>query len=468
VRNWDEVIALVAKAVAQAPAGEWIVGRGWHQEKWDRIPPEHVEGFPTHHDLSAVSPDNPVLLEHASGHASFANKKAMDQSGISASTLDPSGGEILRDRSGNPIGVFRENAQDLIVIPADPADSERAAARRERAIDLAVEECLRKGVTSFQDAGSTFSVIDTLARRAESGRLGVRLWVMIREESEALRRNVERYRSMRRIGGGFLTVGGIKRMIDGALGSRGAWLLEPYSDSPESTGLATMTTEELRATAEIALQNGLQLCVHAIGDRANREVLDVYERFFADHPGVGDLRWRIEHAQHLHAADIPRFGTLGVIASMQGVHCTSDGPWVIARLGERRAREGAYVWQKLMQSGAVVSNGTDAPVEDVDPIACFYATVSRRLKDGSVFYADQRMSRMEALRSYTINAAYAAFEEDIKGSLRPGKLADVVVLSHDILSVSEEEIPHARVVSTIVGGKVAYAAQAPIPAAPGD
>jgi predicted amidohydrolase YtcJ len=254
-----------------------------------------------------------------------------------------------------------------------------------------------------------------------------------------------------------LTVRAIKVVADGALGSRGAWLLEPYSDKPDSTGLVPAAVQTLPETARIALDRGLQLCVHAIGDRANREVLNIYEAAFNRSGKDGKaLRWRIEHAQHLSAADIPRFGQLGVIASMEGIHCTSDAPYVIARLGPKRAEEGAYVWQKLMKSGATIANGTDAPVEDIDPIPSFYASVSRRTKDGSVFYPDQRMSRMEALRSYTINAAYAGFEEGIKGSFTVGKLADITVLSKDILTVPEDQIPSTRVLFTIVGGKVQY------------
>jgi predicted amidohydrolase YtcJ len=216
--------------------------------------------------------------------------------------------------------------------------------------------------------------------------------------------------------------------------------------------------EVARETARIAAEHDFQLCVHAIGDRANRETLDIFEETFKTNQSK-DWRWRIEHAQHLNAADVPRFARLKVIAAMQGVHATSDAPFVIPRLGAARAAEGAYVWQKLLTSGAVVTNGTDAPVEDVDPIASFYASVSRRLKDGSVFYGDQRMSRMEALKSYTLAAAYSAFEEDRKGSLAPGKLADITVLSKDILTIPEEEIPSARVVHTIVGGAIAYTAE---------
>ncbi len=457
VRNWGEVIEMVAAAVAKASPGEWIVGRGWHQEKWDEAPRGAVEGFPTHHGVSGVSPDNPVFLSHASGHASFANKKAMDLAGISAATPDPPGGEILRDDHGQPIGIFRERASALLSrAQSVSGDRENTTDLTRRAIELATKECLSKGVTSFQDAGSSFSVINTFAEMADSGELGIRLWVMIREPNASIRANIDRYKALQRVGNNYLTVGGIKRSIDGALGSRGAWLLEPYADSAQSTGLATATLEDVTETAQIAIENGLQLCVHAIGDRANREVLNIFEKTFAANPQRKDLRWRIEHAQHLHPADIPRFGQLGVIASMQGIHCTSDAPWVLARLGYERANGGAYVWQKLMQSRAIVTNGTDTPVEDVSPIASYYATVSRRLNDGSVFFADQRMSRMEALRSYTIHAAYAAFEDDLKGTLTPGKLADIVVLSQDILSIAEDEIPHTNVEMTIVGGKIAY------------
>jgi predicted amidohydrolase YtcJ len=245
-------------------------------------------------------------------------------------------------------------------------------------------------------------------------------------------------------------------VIDGALGSRGAWLLEPYADKPESSGLNTTDLAVLNEGARLAMANDYQTCIHAIGDRGNREVLNIYESVFKANPGKTNLRWRVEHAQHLNAADIPRFGQLGVIASMQGIHATSDAPYVLERLGAKRAEEGAYVWQKLMKSGAIVTNGTDAPVENVDPIANFYATVSRKTRDGKVFYGDQRMSRKEALKSYTLNPAYAGFEEDLKGSLVAGKLADITVFSKDIMNVAEDQIPTTQVLYTIVGGQVLY------------
>jgi hypothetical protein len=462
VKNWDEIVAMVKDAAQKARPGEWIRGRGWHQDKWDRKPEPAVEGFPTHASLSGASPNNPVVLTHASGHASFANAKAMELAGVTGRTPNPPGGEVLKDAKGAPTGLFRETASRLLQAAYAKAREgmkpEEVEAEVRREVQLADEEAVSKGVTSFQDAGSSFETIDVFKKVAAEGKLNLRLWVMIRDSNERMADRLPAYRLI----DGYdrhLTVRAIKHTIDGALGSRGAWLLEPYSDLPSSTGLNTTPVATVEETAKLAMANGYQLCVHAIGDRANRETLNIFEASFKANPDKKDVRWRVEHAQHLSLADIPRFGQLGVIASMQGIHCTSDAVFVPARLGDRRSEEGAYVWQKLMKSGAVVSNGTDAPVEDVDPIPNFYATVTRKLADGSTFYPDQRMSRAEALRSYTLSAAYAAFEEGSKGSLRAGKLADIVVLSKDILAVPEEEIRAARVDYTIVGGKVLHEAK---------
>jgi predicted amidohydrolase YtcJ len=457
VESWDKIVAMVAEAVSRAKPGEWIYGRGWHQEKWSARPSPNVEGFPTHASLDKVSPNNPVALVHASGHAAFVNGKAMELSGIRRPTESPAGGEILRDADGDATGLLRETAERLIKrgagAPVPTADE--IAARERRVLELASQEVLSKGITTFEDAGSTLSTIDRMKEMVDAGKMGVRLWVMVRQSNETIAAKLAQYK-MIDYGEGHLTVRAIKKQIDGALGSRGAWLLAPYSDKPESSGLETTKIAEIDETARLAMRNGFQLCVHAIGDRANRETLNIFERAFTANPTKKDLRWRVEHAQHISAQDIPRFGKMGVIASMQGIHCTSDAPYVLERLGQARAREGAYAWQKLMKTGAVIANGTDAPVEDVDPIASYYASVSRKLKDGTVFFPDQRMSRMEALKSYTINGAYAAFEEGNRGSLKPGKYADITVLSADILKVPEDEIPSAKVVYTIVGGKVLY------------
>jgi predicted amidohydrolase YtcJ len=447
--SWDAIVEQVAAAVKASKPGEWIVGRGWHQDKWSRRPDPAVEGFPTHASLDAVSPDNPVVLTHASGHAAFVNARALAISGITRATRNPPGGEILKDGRGEPTGLLRETAAGLV--RPSPTDT----ARIRKGLELASAEALSKGVTSFQDAGSSFATIDLMKAMIDEGRIGVRLWVMVSDRNALLAEKLKQYR-MIDYAQGRLTVRAIKRVMDGALGSRGAWLLEPYDDKPDGTGLNTTPIEAMEETAHLALVNDYQLCVHAIGDRANRETLDLFERAFKARSPARDLRWRVEHVQHLSPADIPRFGQLGVIASMQGIHATSDAPYVLERLGPRRAEEGAYVWQKLMKSGAVVANGTDAPVEDLDPIANYYASVTRKTKAGTVFYPEQRMSRMEALKSYTLNAAFAAFQEGTRGSLAIGKLADMTVLSKDILTVPEDQIPGTHVAYTIVGGKILY------------
>jgi predicted amidohydrolase YtcJ len=462
VSSWNEIVEMVAEAVIDAEPGEWIVGRGWHQDKWDRAPRPNVEGLPLHDELSSVSSGNPVYLIHASGHASFVNAKAMELGGVTSETLDPPGGEIVRGPGGAPTGALRETAQRLVggALMRALADrsTEEKRAHALQAVRLAGQEALSKGVTSFHDAGASFETIDLFKALADAGALPIRLYVMVRHQTnQEMAVKLPEYR-MIDYGNGFLTVRSIKRQIDGALGAHGAWLLEPYDDLPTSTGLVLEPIEEITETVEIAIEHGFQVNTHAIGDRANREVLDIYQKTFEANPGKTDLRWRIEHAQHLHPKDVSRFAEMGVIASMQGIHCTSDAPWVYKRLGENRAAEGAYLWQDLMQSGAVVTNGTDTPVEDIDPLASFYASVSRRTPDGELFFPDQRMTRQQALESYTINNAYAAFEEGIKGSLAPGKLADIVVLSRDIMKIPEDEIPGTEVVYTILGGRIAYSA----------
>ncbi|NTV79832.1 MAG: amidohydrolase [Candidatus Aminicenantes bacterium] len=455
-RSWDEIIALVAEAAAAAKPGDWILGRGWHQDKWDRVPEPNVNGLPVHDALSQATPNNPVLLTHASGHSSFANAKALEISKITRTTTNPDGGEIIRDAEGNAIGAFLETAQSLVRYQAGHAATpEEARARLRRQVELAARECLVHGVTTFHDAGASFGTVDLYKTMFEEGTLPVRLYVMLSPDNKAL---AERGLSYWMIGAAdnHLTVRTIKRLIDGALGAHGAWLLEPYKDLPSSTGLNTESIEEMKETAQFAIANGFQVATHAIGDRGNRETLDIYEEAFKANPDKADLRWRIEHAQHLSLEDIPRFGKLGVIPAMQAIHCTSDAPWVFKRLGEKRAEDGAYVWRKLMAAGSVIPNGTDVPVEPIAPMSCFYAAVTRKLKDGTTFFAGQKMTREEALRSYTINGAYAGFEEGLKGSLTPGKLADITVLSRDILTCPEEDIPGTEALYTIIGGKILY------------
>ena len=459
--SWPQIVQAVAAAVRRAGPGQWITGRGWHQDKWTAVPEPNVEGFPTHASLDAVSPDNPVVLVHASGHGVFVNARALALSGITRATSNPPGGDILKDAGGEPAGFLRENAAQLVKRGAgEPEPSVAAATSRFREVlRLADQEAIAKGITSFQDAGEPFGTIDALRSAVDRGDLRVRLWVMVQGRVAELSDRLERYKAIG-YGNNMLTVRAIKVYADGAMGSRGAWLLQPYADKPDSVGLPRPELATLPQVARLAIERGYQLAVHAIGDRANREVLNVYEAAFkaAGRSGA-ELRWRIEHAQQLSAADIPRFARLGVIASMQPIHATSDGGWVGDRIGPARIEEGAYVWRKLLASGAALAVGTDVPVEDLDPIANYYAAVTRTLTDGRVFTGGQRFSRMEALRAFTLGNAFAALEDSIKGSLTVGKLADVTVLSKDITAVPDDEIRSARVVNTIVGGQIRYEAR---------
>jgi hypothetical protein len=459
VRNYPELVRLVAEAARRARPGEWITGGGWHQSKWTPAAEPAVRGFPTHEALSLVSPDNPVFLAHASGHAALANAKAMEIAGVGPATDFPQGGEIIRDGAGMLTGVFVEGAQSLIAGHIPPPDAAMAAAL----LELAMQECLENGITSFHDAAVDRQTLALYERFEKTGSLKVRLYAMLipGREGEDQAFLSEWFERGPRVlsAGGFLTVRAVKLFLDGALGSRGAWMLEPYSDDPDNRGQAG-PADLVYQVARKALDAGFQVGVHAIGDRANREVLDIYERVFRDSPAeVGDARFRIEHAQHIAEQDVGRFARLGVVAAMQGIHMASDIGWAIDRLGPVRIAEGAYVWQKLLQEGTVIANGSDAPVEPVNPVACFYASVTRKTLDGTLYpwsHPEQRMSREQALRSYTLDAAYAAFEEQSKGSLEPGKLADLTVFSQDLMSVPEEQILDTRVRYTIVGGRLLY------------
>lgn len=459
--NWNDIVNMVANAADKSKPGEWILGHGWHQDKWDGLPEDAVDGVPRNDSLSAASPDNPVSLGHASGHATFANDAALAAASIDDSTADPDGGTIVRSSEGRATGMLRETAQRLIDDALrqsegrlSPEETEQVA--RER-VYLAGEAALSFGITSFHDAGSSFETIDFLRLLEREGALPVRLYVMVRGASNEEMAELLPHYKMVAEENDFLTVRSIKRQVDGALGTHGAWLLQPYIDLPETSGLVLETIADIEATAALAVEHGFQLDTHAIGDRANREILDLYERTFkSSNVAGGDLRWRIEHAQHIDPVDVPRFGSLGVIAAMQGVHCVSDGPWIPSRLGDERAELTSYLWRDLIDSGAVIGNGTDVPVESIDPIASFYASVSRMTRSNTRFFPEQAMTRDEALVSYTLNNAFAAFEEDHKGSLTPGKLADIVVLSKNILTVPENEILQTRVEMTIVGGDIMY------------
>jgi len=461
-RSFADIVAMVADAAAEAEPGEWIVGRGWHQERWGESDLPLYDGIPHHRSLSAVSPDNPVVLFHASGHGSYANARALELGGIDDDTPDPEGGTIVRDENGEATGFLRQAAQNPVRAQLEAAQQglseDERQARFERQVELAGQEALRHGVTSFHDMGTNFADIDRLKAMAEAGRLPVRLHVAIRHETnEDLRARAADYRLIDHADG-FLTVRALKRNIDGALGTHGAWLLDPYADKPETSGLPQTSLENLRETAEIALEYGFQLNTHAIGDRGNREVLDLYADLLGSRPDE-DLRWRVEHAQTLHPDEVPRFAELGVIASMQGVHATSDGPWVPQRLGEARAQRRAYVWRALLDSDAIICNGTDVPVESISPIASYTSSVTRRMANGEQFFPEQSMGRMEALYSYTMGCAEAVFDEDRLGSLTPGKLADIVVLNANPLTVSEADLANLRVEMTLVDGEIRYRAE---------
>ena len=448
-RSYAEVVERVAAAVKGRKPGEWVQGRGWHEGKWEAPAPGSVRGFPTHAALSAVSPDNPVVLGRADGHAVLANARAMAVKGVSRETSAPAGGEIIRTASGEASGVFVDNAEGLVAPPERSPDEAR------RALELAMDECLAKGVTSLTDAGEGADVLALYRDAAAAGKLRTRLYVMAA--------GLPTMRALGRpeigLGGGMLTIRAVKLYADGALGSRGAALLEPYSDDPGNSGLLVTPAEGILEAARFALAHGFQVGTHAIGDRANRIVLDAYETAFRENPAANDPRFRIEHAQILDATDIPRFARLGVLAAMQGIHCPSDRPWAPQRLGEARVAEGAYAWRKLLDTGARILNGTDAPVEDVSPIQNFHASVTRQDASGRPpggFDPDQKLTRAEALRTMTLDAAYGSFAEAEKGSIEVGKLADLVVLSQDILSVPDDALPKTEVLATIVDGKLLY------------
>jgi predicted amidohydrolase YtcJ len=460
-KSFDDMIEMVRDAATRAQPGQWIVGRGWHQDKWEIKPDKMVKGFPLHQKLSEASPNNPVFLRHASGHAGFANAKAMEIAGVNQlsteklSSDESEGGEIIRDALGNPTGLFNERAMNLIDrhIPQNTEDTDR------QALDLALKACLRNGITGFHDAGASGEHIDLFHEFKNEGKLSVRLYVMVTGRDrdlvyEWLKRGPEIDTAS------WLTIRSIKLNCDGALGSRGAWLLEPYSDRKDFSGMATISMDTVLKTSRDALKYGFQVCSHAIGDRANKEILDRYEIAIRENPSqAADHRFRIEHAQHLSQSDIPRFADLGVIPAMQAIHMSSDRPWAIERLGEKRIVEGAYMWQALVKSGARIVNGTDAPVEPLNPIPSFYASVTRKTLKGDPpggYEPAQKLTREQALRSYTLDAAYGAFEENIKGSIEPGKLADFTIFSKDIMTIAEDEILKTEVSMVIVDGKVAY------------
>ncbi len=444
-RDVRELAARVAARAAETPAGTWIVGRGWDQNTWPGA------AWPTAADLDAVTPDHPVLLTRVDGHAALVNTRAIEAAGITADTPDPEGGRVIRGADGGPTGVLVDAAVSLVSRHVPPPTPE--AIRRR--VALADATMARLGITTVHDAGVPLSTVRLYRAMADEGALSTRIYAML--PASALKDGVLPppligYATHQ------LNVRAVKLVADGALGSRGAHLLAPYADDPSTSGLAVTPAGELYEQVLAAVRAGYQPAVHAIGDRANRALLDVFERVQREVPASRQLRMRNEHAQILHPDDIPRFAALDVIASMQPTHATSDMAWVPARLGETRTR-GAYVWQTLLESGARVAAGSDFPVEDPDPMLGFYAAVTRQRPDGQPeggWMPAERMTREQALRSFTSEAAYAAHLEADLGMLRAGKLADLVVLSRDIMRIPAGAIPGTRAVLTMVGGRIVH------------
>jgi predicted amidohydrolase YtcJ len=444
----DEVIARVVGKAKSVPKGTWITGRGWDQNDWG------VTDFPTHEALTAALPDHPVLLERVDGHAMYANMAAMKAAGVTAASKSPVGGQIIKDAKGQPTGVFVDNASNVLEakVPAPTAAEYKAALKD------AITLMHSWGLTGMHDAGATRAAIDTYEELARAKELNLRLYVMIGDEQAALDHYFAKG-PQSALYDGQLWVRAVKLYADGAMGSRGAALLEPYSDDPNNSGLLKSTQEHIREVAERGLKAGFQINSHAIGDRGNRVVLDAYEQALKTVPSV-DHRFRVEHAQILHYDDIPRFAQLGVIPSMQASHQTSDMYWIGKRLGPTRLY-GAYAWQSLLQTGVVIPNGSDFPVEQVNPLISFHASIARQdARDWPAggWFPEQRMSREDALRSMTIWPAYAGFQETSMGSIAAGKFADFVILDTDIMRVPSEMVMKTRVLSTWVGGKSVFEA----------
>ena len=443
-----EVQELVSRRVKATKPGSWIRGRGWDQNKWPK------KAFPVHEDLDNVTSEAPIYLTRVDGHAVWVNKKVLDLAQITNATPDPEGGKIVRDQLGNPTGVFVDNAVDVLNTVLPPVSEQE----RTEAIERAMTECIKTGLTGVHDMGVDLSGIEICKKLIRARKFPLRVYAAIGGVGETWDHYLK---SGPDIGanGLRLTVRALKLYADGALGSRGAALIEPYSDDPINRGLTLTSAEVMRTVAREALEHGFQLCTHAIGDRANYIVLNVYEEVFkADPSRAKDARFRIEHAQVLDSSDVPRFHRLGVLPMMQPTHCTSDMRWAERRLGPRRIA-GAYAWRSLINQGSIIPGGSDFPVESPNPLWGFYAAITRQNRDGwpdGGWYPEQRMTRDEALKAFTLWGAYAGFEENIKGSIEPGKLADVTVLSRDIMKVAPASILETVVDMTMVGGEIVY------------
>ncbi len=451
VANEQAAVERVKQRVSSAAPNEWILGWGWDEGKW-------ASHYPDNHALSDVSPNNPVFLVGLHTFAAWANKRALELSGITKDTQDPAGGRILRDeKTGEPTGILLNHAQDLVEKHIPPMTLEQT----EQALALAAQECIRSGLTSVQEAKVSAIMIDAFRDMIRQNRMPLRIYGMLDGSDSALvsqwlRRGPEIDPNHH------LTVRAFKLFADGALGSRGAALLQPYSDAPQTRGTFITPEPAVYDLTRRSLQKGFQVCTHAIGDASNRTVLDAYARALSEVPQAHDPRLRIEHAQVLAPEDIPRFAKLGVLASMQPVHATSDMGWAEERLGPQRIK-GAYAWQSVLQTGAHLPLSSDFPGETLNPFYGIFAAITRQDPQGNPpggWYPDQRLTLDEALRGYTVEAAYAEFEERSKGSIEPGKLADFIVISDDITKLAPRDILSIRVLKTFVGGQLVFDTEA--------
>ncbi len=453
VDSYQTIVGMVADAAAKASPGQVIKGRGWHQSKWSKEPSVTVDGFPTHRSLSEVSPNNPVFLGHANGHTALVNQAAMDALNLTYNTPTPDGGVIVKDGKGDPTGILHENAvalaYPLISLSTDSAKT---------AILAAQDHAFRWGITNFHDAGAGSTDIEAQRALDASGDLKLRVYTMVSAQDEALTDYWLARPPMIANDDSRLTIRSFKAVMDGALGSRTAWLHQPYTDDPGTSGVQTFDENRLVDIMNRSNAHGWQINTHAIGDKANTVVLDAIDEASLTER---DHRSRIEHSQHLVPSDIERFSKLGVIASIQAIHMSSDRPWAIDRLGKERIESGAYVWRDLLNAGVHIANGTDVPVEPINPIANFYASVARKTLKGlpdEGYEIGQKLSRHETLKSMTLWNAYAAFEEAEVGSISVGKRADMTVTDQNLMTVDETKILATKPVMTIVGGEIVYQA----------
>ena len=451
VDSYQTIVGMVADAAAKASPGQVIKGRGWHQSKWSKEPSVTVDGFPTHRSLSEVSPNNPVFLGHANGHTVLVNQAAMDALNLNYSTPTPDGGVIVKNGKGDPTGILHENAIDLAhSLTALSKESSKAA------ILAAQTHAFQWGITNFHDAGAGSTDIEAQLALDESKQLKLRIYTMISAQDEALTDYWLARPPLIADDNSRLTIRSFKAVMDGALGSRTAWLHQPYTDDPGTSGVQTFDESRLVEIMNRSNTHGWQINTHAIGDKANTVVLEAIDEASLTER---DHRSRIEHSQHLLPSDIDRFSTLGVIASIQAIHMSSDRPWAIDRLGKERIESGAYLWRDLLNAGVHIANGTDVPVEPINPVANFYASVARKTLKGlpaEGYEIGQKLSRQETLKSMTLWNAYAAFEEAEVGSISVGKRADMTVTDQNLMTVDETMILATKPIMTIVGGEVVF------------